>query len=156
MKAQQTVPIVATFLFLHGLLMPPAFAADPDSIRTKPTAAEQAQQLLKDLDEAQPKAKRAEKIMRDSGWDPATLGFREARVTRDKEAASGSKSAAYNRYAKKARQLERQAQSDAEAGRIGTPCLDIARLERFQAEVDLARVTGLLPVLPEKESLQKR
>jgi hypothetical protein len=32
-----------------------------------------------------------------------------------------------------------------EAGRKAAACLDIARFERLQAEVDLARVTGQLP-----------
>jgi len=108
-------------------------------------ARDEAQPLLKDRDEARAKAKAAEQKLRDNGLSPASLGFESARATRDQQAASGSKLAAYDRYAKTAKQLEKKIQDEVYRGVRGVGCEDIARFERLQAEIDLARITGRLP-----------
>jgi len=109
------------------------------------------QQLLKARDDAQVKAKAAEKELREAGVLIDSLGFDSARVTRDQQASTGSKLAAYDLYAKTAKRLERKVQTEVEVGKRQVRFSDIARFERLQAEVELAQVEGRLPVTNETE-----
>ncbi len=109
--------------------------------------ADPAQHLLKQRDEARPKAEAAEKRMREAGAGAQVeaLGFASAKSLRDQQAASGSKAEAYERYANTAKQIEQKIQVDVQLGAQSQSAADIARFERLQAEVDLARITGQLP-----------
>jgi len=84
-------------------------------------------------------------MMRNNGLNPASLGFESARALRDRQALSGSKLAAYDRYLKTAKKLEKSIRDEVFRGVKAEPCQDIARFECLQAEVDLARVEGRLP-----------
>jgi hypothetical protein len=112
------------------------------------TAGEDALQLIKDRDEALPKAKAAEQELRNAGASPI-IEFESAKALRDKEAASGSKFLAYDRYAKSAKRIEKKIQEDVYHGDKSSIATNIARFEHLQAEVDLARVAGRLPAKQE-------
>ena len=120
-------------------------AAEQSAPSVGQRARDEVQQLLKDRDEIRPKAKDAAQRLQDNGLSPASLGFERARATRDQEAASGSKLAAYERYLKTANKLERKIRDEVGRGVRGVGCDDIARFERLQAEIDLTRIRGLLP-----------
>jgi hypothetical protein len=115
--------------------------APPDSKR----AHDEAQQLVKDRDEARPRAKIAEQKMREAGARPESLGYESAKATRDREASSGSKATAYSRYAKTTKEIEKKIRDEVYRGVQPLLSEDIARFERLQAEVDLARLMGRLP-----------
>src|SRR5678809_1103695 len=92
---------MTTIVMCVSVLWPCALrAADQSLTSSAKLARDDAQQLLRDRDEARPKAKAAELKMRDAGLRPESLGFETAREARNQEAASGSKLAAYDRYAK--------------------------------------------------------
>jgi uncharacterized lipoprotein NlpE involved in copper resistance len=108
-------------------------------------ARDEAQQLLKERNEALPKAQAAEKKMREVGKSSRSLGFEQAKTLRDKEAAFGDKATAFSRYATTARDLEKKIKTEVMPGKLGVGAADIAVYERLQAEVDLARLQGRLP-----------
>jgi len=150
MKKQ--VKALALMIVVGGCLACPlpAQSAEQSGLDSGKRAREESLQLLKDRDEARPKAKVAEQKMLDAGARPESLGFESARTARDKQAASGAKGAAYERYVKTAKQLEKKIKDEVERGVKAVVCLDIARFECLQAEVDLARIAGRLPAAEEK------
>lgn len=119
-------------------------AAEP-ARSTSELAHAEGQQLLKDRNEAIPKAQAAKQKLREAGGSPESLGFESAKALRDKQAASGAKATAYDRYAKTAKKIERRIKEAVERGEQPVFATDIARFERLQAEVDLARLAGRLP-----------
>jgi hypothetical protein len=145
MKAQLKAAALI-MLLCSGVFWPPtARAAEQPGPSTAQRAREEAQQLLKERDEAQVKAKIAEQKMRDAGLRPESLGYESARATRNQSAAAGSKLAAYDRYARTTKEMEKRIKDEVFRGTRGVSCQDIARFESLQAEVDLARVAGRLP-----------
>src|SRR5258705_3169815 len=80
-------------------------AADEPARSPAQVAHDEAQQLLKDRDEARPKAQAAEQKLREAGVRPESLGFESAKALRERQAGSGAKLAAYDRYAKTAKQI---------------------------------------------------
>ena len=120
-------------------------AADAPARSAAQVAHDEAQELLKERDAARPKAKAAEQKLREAGARPESLGFENAKALRDKQAASGAKATAYDRYAKTAKQIEKKIKDEVERGVQPVIATDIARFERLQAEVDLARLAGRLP-----------
>jgi hypothetical protein len=150
MKAQMKSATIAMALYC-GLLCPALTQAAEQSA---PSAAQRAhndaQRLLREWDAARPKAQAAERLMRESGLNPASLGFDSARELRDRQALSGSKLEAYDRYFKTAKKLEKSIREEVYIGTKAVLCQDIARFERLQAEVDLARIEGRLPAAEKK------
>ena len=141
-----------TIVLSAGVLCsPPVQAADETAPSAAQRAHDEAQQLLKARDDARVKAKAAEKKLREAGVHIDSLGFDSARAARDQQASTGSKLAAYARYAKTAKRLERKAQTEVEQGKRAMAFSEIARFERLQAEVELAQVEGRLPVTKETE-----
>jgi hypothetical protein len=124
-------------------------AADESTRSTAQAARAEAQQLLKDRDTAGAKVTAAEQILRAAGIAPESLGFATAKTERDQRAAAGSKATAYDRYAKTAKQIEKRIQEEISRGERHAAAADIARFERLQAEVDLARIAGRLPAQEE-------
>jgi len=120
-------------------------AADEPARSATQVARDEAQRLLKERDEARPKAKAAEQKLREAGVQPESLGFENAKALRDKQAAAGAKATAYDRYAKTAKQIEKKIKDEVDRGVRPLLATDIARFERLQAEVDLARIAGRLP-----------
>ena len=149
MKAHMKPLTLAIALCCAVLCSAPATAVDQPAPSEAQRAHDEAQQLLKDRDEARPKAKAAEQKLREGGLSADSLGFENARAIRDQQSASGSKATAYDRYAKTAKRLEKKIQDEVERGVRPIVCLDIARYERLQAEVDLARIAGRLPAREE-------
>lgn len=94
-------------------------------------------------------AKAAEKKLREAGLEPESLGFEAARALRDRHGLAGSQLAAYDRYVKTANELEKKIQDEVQRGVRPVICQDIARFERLQAKVDLARISGRLPAQEE-------
>src|SRR5688572_28250218 len=117
-------------------------AADAPARSAAQVAHDDARQLLKERDEARPKAKAAEQKLREAGVQPESLGFESARALRDKQAAAGAKATAYDRYVKTAKQIEKKIKDEVDRGVRPLLATDIARFERLQAEVDLARIAG--------------
>ncbi len=103
MKAHMKPLTLAIALCCGVLCSPPATAAEQPAPSAAQRAHDEAQQLLKDRDEARPKAKAAEQKLREGGPSPASLGFESARALRDKQVTSGASMVAYDRYAKAAR-----------------------------------------------------
>jgi hypothetical protein len=119
-------------------------------------AREEAQQLLKERNDARPKAEAAEQKLRDAGRRPEALGFEKAKALRDEQAAAGDKATAYARYAQTAKEMETQIKRQVEVGQQPLIAADIARFERLQAEVDLARLMGRLPAQEETATTPAR
>lgn len=140
---------------LCGTLGMHAAVVEPTQSDSK-IAREEAQQLLTDRNDARPKAEAAEQKLRDSGRRPEALGFEKAKTLRDEQAAAGDKATAYARYAKTAKEMETQIKRQVEVGLEPIIAADIARFERLQAEVDLARVLGRLPAQEENETTRAR
>jgi hypothetical protein len=130
-----------------------AQVADPEPDRSdSKMTREKAQQLLKDLNDARPKAEAAEQQSRNAGVRPPTeSGFAKAKALRDEQAVT-----AYERYIKTTREMEIQIKEQAQAGRQPFAAKDIARFERLQAEVDLARIQGWLPAQETTETALAR
>ncbi len=128
-----------------GIQMQGADVSAPSATQVR----DEAQQLLKERDEARLKADAAVEQLRRAGRvrSAEELGFAGAKRVRDQEARSGSKTEAYERYAKTAKQLEKKTQKEVMVGTKPVLMNDIARFERLQAEVDLARITGRLPAV---------
>jgi len=141
--------ILCGTLGMHAAVVEPT---QPDSKITR----EEAQQLLKDRNEARPKAEAAEQKLRDSGRRPEALGFEKAKALRDEQATAGDKATAYARYARTAKEMETQIKRQVEVGQEPVIAADIARFERLQAEVDLARLMGRLPAQEETETTPAR
>jgi hypothetical protein len=133
---------------LCGSLGMHAAVVEPNQSNSK-IAREEAQQLLKDRNDARPKAEAAEQNLRNEGRRPEALGFEKAKALRDEQAATGDKATAYARYAKTAKEMETQIKRQVEVGLEPIIAADIARFERLQAEVDLARLMGRLPAQEE-------
>lgn len=133
---------------LCGALGMDAAVVEPTQSNPK-IAREEAQQLLQDRNEARSKAEVAEAKLRESGRRPEALGFEKAKTLRDEQAAAGDKAAAYTRYARTAREMETQIRHQVEVGQQPVLAGDIARFERLQAEVELARLIGRLPAQEE-------
>lgn len=112
---------------------------------------EEAQQLLKDWNDARPKAEAAAQKIRDAGRRPEALGLEKAKVLRDEQAVI-----AYDRYAKTAKEVETFINRQIGVGQQPPIMADIARFERLQAEVDLARIKGWLPAQEETETTLAR
>lgn len=144
-KMKKQIGLLTLVVALCGVV--PLQAADVPAVSEAKINRDQAQQLLKERDEARPKAEAAEKKMRDAGAGPRVdaLGFASAKSLRDQQAASESKARAYDRYARTAKQIEKRIQDEVYRGLQPPLAADIARFERLQAEVDLARIAGLLP-----------
>jgi len=149
MKARNKAPALAVALCFTAAWLVQPIAAQQPAPSPAQQAHDEAQRLLKDRNEARPKAKAAEKKLREGGLSPVLLGFEPARAIRDRRAASGSRLAAHDQYAKTAKQLEKKIRDEVERGVRPVICQDIARFERLQAEVDLARVAGRLPAKEE-------
>ena len=142
MKKQIGVFAVAAILCCGNRM----HAADEPARSPAQVAHDESQQLLKERNEARPKAKAAEQKLREGGGvQPESLGFESAKALRDKQAASGARATAYDRYAKTAKQIEKKIKDEVERGVLPVIAADIARFERLQAEVDLARIAGRLP-----------
>jgi hypothetical protein len=124
-------------------------AADEPKRSPAQIARDEAQQLLKDRNEARPKAEAAVKKLREAGVRTELLGFDSAKALRDEQVKSGEKGQALDRYAKAAKQIEKKIQDEIDRGVRPPLAADIARFERLQAEVDLARHTGRLPAKEE-------
>ena len=121
-------------------------AADEPARSSGQIVRDEAQQLLKERDEARAKAQAAEKKLREAGAAPSeSLGFASAKSLRDQQAAAGATASAYDRYAKTAKQIEKRIKDEIDRGLQPLLVADIARFERLQAEVDLARIDGRLP-----------
>ena len=133
---------------LCGSLGIHAAVVEPTQSHSK-IAREEAQQLLKERNDARLKAEAAEQKFRDSGRRPEALGFEKAKVLRDEQAAAGDKATAYARYVRTTKEMETQTKSQVEVGQQPVIASDIARFERLQAEVDLARLMGRLPAQEE-------
>ena len=140
---------------LCGALGLQAAVVEPARSDSK-TAPEEAQQLLKERNDARPKAEAAEQKLRDSGRRPAALGFEKAKALRDEQAAAGDKATAYASYAKTAKEMETQIKRQVDLGQQPLIAADIARFERLQAEVDLARLMGRLPAQEEAATTPAR
>jgi hypothetical protein len=110
--------------------------------------------LLKARDEARPKAKAAEKRLREGGKPYDFQGFEKARSARDEHLrvakTAKEKLTAYGEYARAAKRLERQIEEEVSKGVHPADFGVIAHFERLQAEVELAQAEGRLPVSPEK------
>src|SRR6266545_2889642 len=109
---------------------------------------DETQQLLRDRDDAAPKARAAQTKLREAGVLIDSMGFDSARSTRDQKLSAATsaqeKLAAYDRYAKIAKRLEGKVQSEVKQGLRGVDFSDIARFERLQAEGELAEAKGRL------------
>jgi len=127
----------------------PIQAADAPARSAAQIAHDEAQQLLKERNEARPKAEAATKKLRDAGVRPESLGFESAKALRDQQAAAGAKGQALDRYAKTAKRIEKKIQDEVYRGVQPPLAGDIAHFERLQAEVDLARYSGRLPAKEE-------
>ena len=153
MKTQiRTMTLAA---MLCGTLGMHAAVVEPTQSDSK-ISREEAQQLLKDRNDARPKAEAAEQNLRNAGRRPEALGFEKAKTLRDEQAAAGDKATAYARYAKTAKEMETQIKRQVEVGLEPVIAADIARFERLQAEVDLARLMGRLPAQEENETTRAR
>ena len=127
-------------------------AAVVEPVRSDSTIArEEAQQLLKDRNDARPKAQAAEQKYRDVGVRPEALGFEKAKAIRDEQAVT-----VYDRYVKTTKEMETLIKSQVVDGKQPPMAADIARFERLQAEVDLARIQGWLPAEETTESTLAR
>ena len=124
-------------------------AADVPAVSDAKVNRDQAQQLLKERNEARPKAEAATKKLRDAGIRPESLGFEAAKTLRDQQAAAGSKGQALDGYVKTTKQMEKKIQDEVYRGVKPPLAEDIAHFERLQAEVDLARYSGRLPAKEE-------
>jgi len=144
---KQIGAVTLAAIFCWGIRMQAA-VVEPAPSDSK-IAREEAQQLLKDRNEARPKAEAAEQKLRDSGRRPEALGFEKAKALRDEQAAAGGKATAYARYARTAKEMETQIKRQVDVGQQPFIAADIARFERLQAEVDLARIMGRLPAQEE-------
>ena len=111
------------------------------------SSTEEMQTLLKARDDAWAKVEAGENKSQENGKGSRlnTLGFEVARKSRELQAESGSKGEAYKRYVETARAMEEKIQKQVDIGARPPLDADIARFERLQAEVDLARVEGRLP-----------
>jgi hypothetical protein len=138
---------------LCGTLVTHAAVVEPTDSKI---AREEAQQLLKNRNDARPKAEAAEQKLRDAGRHPDTLGFEKAKALRDEQAAAGDKATAYARYARTAQEMETQINQQVAVGRQPVLAGDIARFERLQAEVELARLLGRLPAQEETVPTHER
>jgi hypothetical protein len=145
MKGQLKAAALIVLLSGGGLCSPTVRAADQPAPNAAQRAHEEAQELVKERDEARVKARIAEQKMREAGLRPESLGYESARAARNQTAAAGSKLAAYERYARTTKEMEKRIKDEVYRGVRGVSCQDIARFERLQAEVDLARVAGRLP-----------
>jgi hypothetical protein len=112
-------------------------------------APDDAQQLLKARDEAQLRAKAAEKKLVEAGMPVDSLGFDQARLERARQLAAAKsldeQLAVYARYVTAARELERKVELEVTAGARPIDFREMARFERLQAEVELAQAAGRLP-----------
>jgi hypothetical protein len=146
--------VFATALILSGAMFCSSAAAQQSNPPVAQPRIDEAQLLLKARDEARPKAKAAQKRLREGGKPFDFLGFDNARSGRDQHLriakSAREKLAAYGEYAKVARRLERQIQDEVSQGLHPIDFSVIARFERLQAEVELAQAEGRLPVPPEK------
>jgi hypothetical protein len=145
MKVRIATVALATVFCGSLLCVPSIRAAEQPVPSDSKRAHDEAQQLVKDRDAARVKAKAAEQKMRDAGQRVESLGFVSAKATRDRQAASGSKATAFDRYAKATREMEKKIQDEVSRGVQPLLCEDIARFERLQGEVELARLLGRLP-----------
>jgi hypothetical protein len=110
--------------------------------------------LIKAWDEARPKAKAAERRLREGGKPYDFQGFEKARAARDHQLRTAKSAegrvAAYAEYVKAAKRLEKHVEEEVNRGAEPIDFLPVARFERLQAEVDLAQVEGRLPSSPQK------
>jgi hypothetical protein len=106
------------------------------------------------MEEERPKAKAAQKRLREGGKPYNFLGFDNARSARDQHLRTANsareKLAIYEEHVKAAKRLERQIHDEVTGGLHPVEFSVIARFERLQAEVELAQAEGRLPVPPEK------
>lgn len=149
MKVRIKPPALAVALCLALASLTHATAAVQSAPSPSRQAYLEAQQLLKERNEAKPIAKAAETKLREAGLDPGSLGFGSARAIRDRQAESGSRLAAYAGYVKTTKELEKKIRNEVTRGVQPVISQDIARFERLQAEVDLARIAGRLPAREE-------
>jgi hypothetical protein len=140
---------------LCGTLGTYAAVVEPPQSDAK-IAREEAQQLLKERNEARPKAEAAAAKLRDAGRRPEALGFEKAKTLRDEQAAAGNKATAYARYAQTTKEMEARIKRQVVLGQQPIIAEDIARFERLQAEVELARLLGRLPAQEEAVPTHER